>query len=114
MSKVNIGIIGKGFVGYAVANGFSANTGFSGKIRIYDVDPSKSTHSLEEVVNLSDFVFISVPSPTDFKNNTIDLSIIERCFSDISDIATNKNTIFLLRSTIVPELPEKLQIIFLI
>lgn len=108
MSKVNIGIIGKGFVGSAVANGFSANTGFSSKIRIYDVDPSKSTHSLEDVVNLSDFVFISVPSPTDFKNNTINLSIIERCFSDISDRATNKNTIFLLRSTIVPGTTRKI------
>ena len=37
----NIGIIGKGFVGTAVAAGFSPHTGYDAKVRIFDVDPSK-------------------------------------------------------------------------
>lgn len=112
METINIGIVGKGFVGSAVANGFSANTGFSSEIRIYDIDPSKCTHSLNEVVNQSEYVFISVPSPTDFNSNTIDLSIIKECFQSISDISTNKETVFLLRSTIVPGTTKKISDMF--
>ena len=37
--KNRIGIIGKGFVGSAVAHGFSAQTGYSAEIRIFDKDP---------------------------------------------------------------------------
>ena len=53
-----IGIIGKGFVGSAVSNGFSPNTGYNNAIiKIYDKDKSKSLNSLEETVNESDFIF---------------------------------------------------------
>ena len=34
--KNRIGIIGKGFVGSAVAHGFSDQTGYSTEIRIFD------------------------------------------------------------------------------
>lgn len=108
MSNINIGIIGKGFVGSAVANGFSANTGFDSIVRIYDVDPIRSTHTLEEVVNDSEFVFVSLPSPTDFKTNKINLDIIYDAFAEIAQVSTNKDTIFLLRSTIVPGTTQKL------
>ena len=38
-----IGIIGKGFVGSAVSNGFSPNTGYNNEIiKIYEKDESKS------------------------------------------------------------------------
>jgi len=102
LSNYNIGVLGKGFVGSAVANGFSSNTGFEAKIRIFDKEPSRSTHSLKEVINNSEFVFISVPTPTDFKTGKIDISIVEDCFKDISLSLTNQKTIFLLRSTITP------------
>ena len=59
--KMNIGIIGKGFVGTAVKFGFSPNVGCDANVRIYDKNPSKSSHTIEEVVNESDFVFISFP-----------------------------------------------------
>ena len=52
MSKINIGIIGFGFVGSSVAYGFSPQTGFDqADIRIYDKDPSKSTHTMKEVLD---------------------------------------------------------------
>ena len=57
--KYNIGIVGKGFVGSAVAYGFSPQCGYDANIRIYDKDPSKSNSSLKETVNESDFVFLS-------------------------------------------------------
>ena len=52
-----IGIIGRGFVGSAVEFGFSAQTGCDAEVRIYDKDPTKSIHTLEQTVNKSDFIF---------------------------------------------------------
>ena len=51
-----IGIIGRGFVGSAVEFGFSAQTGCDAEVRIYDKDPTKSIHTLEQTVNKSDFI----------------------------------------------------------
>ena len=36
-----IGIIGRGFVGSAVAHGFSQGVAYDSEIKIYDKDPSK-------------------------------------------------------------------------
>ena len=60
----NIGIIGRGFVGSAVEFGFSAQTGCDTEIRAYDKNPAKSINTLEETVNCSDFIFLSVPTPS--------------------------------------------------
>ena len=53
-----IGIIGRGFVGSAVEFGFSAQTGCDTQVKIYDKDPTKSIHTLEETVNDSDYIFL--------------------------------------------------------
>ena len=53
-----IGIVGNGFVGSAVAFGFSPQCGCDvDDIKIYDKDETKSTHTLNEVVNDSDYIF---------------------------------------------------------
>ena len=49
MSK-NIGIIGNGFVGSAVEFGFSAQTNCDAVVRVYDKNPVKSVHTLNETV----------------------------------------------------------------
>ena len=54
---MNIGIIGKGFVGSAVQFGFSPNTGCDANVKVYDKDPNKSQNTLEEVMSESDFIF---------------------------------------------------------
>ena len=59
-----IGIVGRGFVGSAVEFGFSAQTGCDAKVRIFDKDPTKSINTLEETVNESEFIFLSVPTPS--------------------------------------------------
>ena len=46
-----IGIVGNGFVGSAVRYGFSPNVGVDAEVKVYDKDPNKSTHTLEETVN---------------------------------------------------------------
>ena len=108
MHKDNqIGIVGNGFVGNAVRYGFSSNVGVEYDVKVFDRDSSKSTHSLEEVVNESSFVFISVPTPSK-KTGEIDTSIIDSCFSEISKVSSNENTVFLLRSTVIPGVTRKI------
>jgi len=99
--KNRIGIIGKGFVGSAVAHGFSAQTGYSAEIRIYDKDPVRSENSLEKTVNQSDFIFLSVPTPAS-NTGQIDLSIVEEALSEIDKINKSDSNIVLLRSTVTP------------
>jgi nucleotide sugar dehydrogenase len=102
MNKINIGIIGFGFVGSSVAFGFSPQTGFDqATIRIFDKDSSKSTHSLEEVLNESDFIFLSVPTPSS-ADGSINLSILHSVLEQINSHGTKKGAIVLVRSTVVP------------
>ena len=98
---MKIGIVGKGFVGSAVQNGFSPNTGCDAEVRVYDKNPSRSLHTLEETVNESDVVFISVPTPAGI-DGKIDLTILNDAINDINEVSINRETIFLIRSTVVP------------
>ena len=105
---MKIGVVGNGFVGGAVRNGFSPNVGCDAEVKVYDKNPTKSTHSLLVGVNDSDFVFISVPTPS-FEDGKINLQILDDCLRDISSMSTKQDTIFLIRSTIVPGTTRKLQ-----
>ncbi len=98
---IKIGVIGKGFVGTAVSHGFSHQTGFGAQIKIYDKDPTKSQNSLQDTVNDSDFIFLSVPTPS-LPDGSIDLSIVDDALSSIDAVNKNKSNIILLRSTVVP------------
>jgi len=102
-----IGIIGKGFVGSAVQFGFSANTGSNAIVKVYDKDPSKSINTLNEVVNDSDFIFLSVPTPSN-KDGSINLKIIDEALGEIDKI-NKKEPIILLRSTMIPGSSRKFQ-----
>jgi len=106
--KQKIGIIGRGFVGSAVEFGFSPNTGCDAELRVYDKDPSKSLHSLEETVNESDIIFLSVPTPSN-KDGSMNLDIVKQVLQEISDVNQNPNNIILLRSTVTPGTTRKLQ-----
>lgn len=46
MNRKKIGIVGNGFVGEAQAFAFSP----AADVRIYDIDPLKATHTLEETL----------------------------------------------------------------
>ena len=97
-----IGVIGKGFVGSAVSFGFGVGTGADYEIKIYDKDETKSSHSLEDTVNTSDYIFISVPTPSN-PDGSINLDILDNCLSEIKNVMIeNHDPIILIRSTIVP------------
>jgi len=102
-----IGIIGRGFVGSAVEFGFSAQTGCDAEVKIYDKDPTKSIHTLEETVNKSDFIFLSVPTPSNI-DGSMHLGILESVLRDIQVVNKRKDNIILIRSTIIPGTTSKL------
>ena len=102
-----IGIIGRGFVGSAVEFGFSPQTGCNAVVKIYDKDPSKSLHTLEETVNKSDFIFLSVPTPSN-QDGSMHLGILESALQDIQSVNKRKNNIILIRSTVIPGTTSKL------
>lgn len=103
-----IGIIGKGFVGNAVAHGFSSGSGYNSNILIYDKNPTLGQNTLEEVVTSSDFIFISVPTPSN-RDGSINLKIVESVIQEIDKIDTDNKPVILLRSTIVPGTSQKIQ-----
>ena len=104
---MKIGIIGRGFVGSAVEFGFSAQTGCDTELRVNDKEPTKSTHTLEETVNESDFIFLSVPTPSN-PDGSMHLGILESALTDIQLVNKRKGNIILIRSTIIPGTTKKL------
>ncbi len=104
---MKIGIVGKGFVGSAVQFGFSPNTGCDATVKVYDKDPNKSQDSLEDVMNHSDFIFLSVPTPSN-QDGSISLEVVDSALNDINKINKREN-IILLRSTMIPGSTRKFQ-----
>jgi len=97
---MNIGIIGKGFVGSAVEYGFLSSPNIKYNIRIYDKKTHLRTHSLEDTVNESEIVFLSVPTPAN-TNGSINLNIIDQALNEIN-FCTLGESIILIRSTLIP------------
>tara|TARA_A100001011_G_scaffold30609_1_gene29557 strand:- start:1326 stop:2201 length:876 start_codon:yes stop_codon:yes gene_type:complete len=102
-----IGVVGNGFVGGAVKFGFSPTVGCDAEVRVYDKNPNKSTHTLEETVNESDFIFLSVPTPAN-KDGSINIDILDSALNDINDVSTRDNYI-IIRSTVTPGTTRGLQ-----
>ena len=59
------------------------STGANYEIKIL-IKIKKSTHSIDETVNNSDVIFISVPTPAK-KNGDADLSILDECMESIEN-----------------------------
>lgn len=104
---MKIGIIGRGFVGGAVQFGFSANTGCNAEVKVYDKNPNRSLNTLDEVVNESDFIFLSVPTPAN-PDGSVNLDIVDEALSSVNDVI-KKDNIILLRSTMTPGSTAKFQ-----
>ena len=90
---MKIGVIGNGFVGSAVSNGFKNHD-----VRIFDKNTEISSHSINEVI-AQDFVFVCVPTPMkNIMGDDCNLSIIESCFKEVEQIGSN--AIFIIKSTV--------------
>ena len=98
MEKINVGIIGFGFVGESQAFAFSPIA----NVFIYDVDPLRSVNTLDEVLKC-DFVFVCVPTPM-HNDGTQDKSFIEDVFNN-----SRKGPIYIIKSTVIPGTTKSLQ-----
>jgi len=91
--KHEIGVIGNGFVGGAIVQGFNTFK----NVLVYDSNPMKSLHTLEEVLKCR-YVFICLPTPmVSAEGGESNLSIIEEFFSSLS---FNKDQVFIIKSTV--------------
>ena len=105
MEEKTIGIIGNGFVGGAVLSAFSTTN----KMMVYDKNKTNSINTLKEVVQESDFIFVSVPTPMrNVRGGEIDLSIVSQVLRDIGEHSPKKDTIIILKSSVVPGSVEKM------
>jgi len=91
----NIGIIGFGFIGRAVAHGFSLHA----NLKIYDKYDNEYD-TLEETVNESDFLFVGVPTPMD-DDGVQDLSYLDDAIANIDRVAKG-NKFVIIKSTVLP------------
>ena len=101
---MKIGIIGNGFVGSAIMHGFILHVD---DIMIYDKDPKRSTHKMEELVKESDVIFVCVPTPM-FESGEADLSIVNSVAEELSSYECISEKVVVIKSTIVPGTTEAL------
>ena len=96
-----VGIIGNGFVGSAVANGFQGHY----ELKISDTEPQRSTHTINETLE-SDYIFVCLPTPMiDAEGGECNLTIVEDFFKSVPDTCGG---IFIIKSTVPIGTTERL------
>ena len=84
---MTIGIIGMGYVGTALNEGFKDCY----KIETYDIKTSLSScNSINSLVSKSKIIFLCVPTPM-HKNGSCDLSIVENIIDEIDSCIDNQS-----------------------
>ena len=99
MKETTIGIVGQGFVGNAIKEGFSPYY----TVRAYDKFKSTS-NQLSNVVEHSDVIFVCVPTPMT-ETGECHIGIVESVLSDLNtECETQKQTnkICIIKSTVPP------------
>jgi UDPglucose 6-dehydrogenase len=104
---VRIGIIGYGFVGQAVANGFQ--TASDGKDTIIWYDKYKESSPLEDVVKNSELIFICLPTPMKADESGIDLTIFDDMIPRIAKLTNGTDKIVIIKSTVIPGATNKFE-----
>lgn len=96
-----LGFIGFGFVNSAVAYAYSTHA----QIKIWD-KYKNDYDTLEETVNESDILFVSVPTPMD-DNGVQDLSSLYDAILSVNNVAESPK-IIVIKSTVIPGTTRKL------
>tara|TARA_R110000824_G_C15191884_1_gene674829 strand:- start:447 stop:1325 length:879 start_codon:yes stop_codon:yes gene_type:complete len=107
MKKTKIGIIGQGFVGNAIYEGFKSYY----EVFTYDKYlKEKSNADLEMLVKKSNIIFICVPTPM-LSNGKCHTEIVEDVLNDVNNICKafdEEEKICVIKSTVIPGTTKKL------
>lgn len=100
---LSIAVVGYGFVGKAVANGFKDIA----SVEVADNNSELKVHTLDSLLNhtVYDCFFVCVPTPMNIKTGHIDSSIVEKVASNIYNFYTKaefKQPIIIIKSTTIP------------
>lgn len=92
-----------GVIGYGIVGGATAHS-FKDKNEILFYDKYKNSASFNDVVKNSEFIFVCLPTP--YKDDKIDLSIMNDAIENITKITNNTDKIVIIKSTVVPGTTE--------
>lgn len=99
---MNVGIVGRGFVGGAMYKNFKDVF----PTEVYDIDETKRTcNSMDELVNHSDIIFVCVPTPSN-ADGSCNVSIVEKVVEKIASY--KKDLVVVIKSTVVPGTTKRL------
>ena len=101
---MNIGIVGLGYVGTALKEGFKAHY----NIETYDLRADLSScDSIDELVKKTELIFLCVPTPMN-ENGSSNLDIVKNVVNEIALSEYLKDQTLIIKSTIPPGTTEKL------
>ncbi|MEK7472540.1 MAG: hypothetical protein AAB625_00725 [Patescibacteria group bacterium] len=100
-----IGIIGYGFVGQATGLGFSKSS--KNEVLWYDKYKTGSS-TFDQVIEKSEFIFVSVPTPMFSDYSAMDMSIVEKVVSTVAKKVEGTEKIIILKSTSLPGTTAKM------
>ena len=109
MKKTIIGIVGQGFVGTAVKEGFKDYF----NIETYDIAKESTCSSLKELYNESNIIFVCLPTPME-RSGACHLGIIEPVLEELDSfrkLTMSKKTI-VVKSTIPPGTTARWNVMF--
>lgn len=93
---LRLGVIGSGFVGGAVINGFNLPD-----VEMWVVDPKKTTTTIQQMVEEgTHLTFICVPTP-ESADGSVDVSIVDQVLSELDKLAYDGTVV--IKSTITPD-----------
>ena len=100
-----IGIVGLGYVGGAVLNAYTLK---HRNVNTFDLNPltNPSCKSLQELVELSDLIYVAVPTPMK-STGECDTSIVESVVNTICESEIPK--LIIIKSTVPPNTTSRLQ-----
>lgn len=94
--KLKLAIIGKGFVGSAVSNGFNND------VEQFIVDPKYNNNTLQDMINFDpSLCFICLPTPQQETHLDVDISYIRETLVNLKEL--NYKGIVVVKSTITPQ-----------
>jgi UDPglucose 6-dehydrogenase len=120
IENLNVGIVGLGFVGDAILNAINdanyklTNTTHPNSTPVscytFDINPNTNPtcETLGDLVDLSDIIFVCVPTPLRKSDHSCDTSIVEQVIKDIDALAS-EHKLIVIKSTVPVGTTDRLQ-----